>query len=361
MTTTVGAWDILRASRWKPPGSATRPAGRKLTYQTALEQAEELFTAAGQVSPKARPVLVFYGLSQAGRAIAAAACKAYREEWKLDSHGIHAVDQPGPLPDVKLRTGASGSSGSFVRVSELLGSPVWEHADVPFAELWDYLPNNATPSQALTDDHTSRRMPLEVMPFNHPQPHPYASGLVTGLPERLIDDPQPGKALDDYLSAYPGARDYKEYLRTQRAPLDATAHLTPREVPHFTIDSDERVSLQMHWSASDGTNLPPFVRDDYVLSLAKRHAGSAYFFPEISSAGARIAPLMAWWAVLFSLSMIARYNPSTWTQHLDINTSRYAYPVERLLDDALLTVPSLIAEAIEQVSQPSAPELPGRP
>lgn len=80
MATTVGAWDILRASRWKPPGSATRPASRKLTYQTALEQAEELFTAAGQVSPKARPILVFYGLSQAGRAIAAAACKAYRDE-----------------------------------------------------------------------------------------------------------------------------------------------------------------------------------------------------------------------------------------------------------------------------------------
>lgn len=94
MTTMVGAWDALRASRWKPPGAAIRPADRKLTYQTALEQSEELFAAARQVSPKARPVLVFYGLSQAGRAIAAAACKAYKHDWKLDGHGIQAINQP---------------------------------------------------------------------------------------------------------------------------------------------------------------------------------------------------------------------------------------------------------------------------
>ncbi|HWG25229.1 hypothetical protein [Actinospica sp.] len=38
-------------------------------------------------------------------------------------------------------------------------------------------------------------------------------------------------------------------------------------------------------------------------------------------------------------------------KHLDINTSRHAHPVEKLLDVALDVVPMLIAEAIDEVSQ----------
>ena len=58
---------------------------------------------------------------------------------------------------------------------------------------------------------------------------------------------------------------------------------------------------------------------------------------------------MAWWTVLFALSMIARYEPSPWRKQLDINRSRHAHPVEKLLDAALDVVPTLIAEAIDQV------------
>ncbi|MCX5151640.1 YaaC family protein [Streptomyces sp. NBC_00320] len=38
-----------------------------------MEQAQQMFKAAEVVGPQTRPLLVFYGLSQAGRAIAAAA------------------------------------------------------------------------------------------------------------------------------------------------------------------------------------------------------------------------------------------------------------------------------------------------
>lgn len=75
-----------------------------------------------------------------------------------------------------------------------------------------------------------------------------------------------------------------------------------------------------------------------------------YFFPTIKAAGGSQHPLMAWWMVLFALSMIARCEPSPWRKQLGIDKSWHAHPVEKLLDATLDVVPALIAEAIDHVS-----------
>ena len=59
---------------------------------------------------------------------------------------------------------------------------------------------------------------------------------------------------------------------------------------------------------------------------------------------------MAWWAVLFTLSMLARYEPSQWGAHVNVNESPVATKLEDLLRGALRVVPMVIAETIEQVS-----------
>jgi hypothetical protein len=61
-------------------------------------------------------------------------------------------------------------------------------------------------------------------------------------------------------------------------------------------------------------------------------------------------PLLAWWAILFALSMLARYQPDTWTDYLDVDKSPYAVPLETLLDRVLLTCPELLLHAILSVS-----------
>lgn len=99
------AWGGLRATRWDPPGGATENAERRRTYVFALEQAEQMFRAAESVGPAARPLLVFYGLSQAGRAIAAAAVKVEADDgWQLKGHGIRSAPNSlrGPLPDIEV-------------------------------------------------------------------------------------------------------------------------------------------------------------------------------------------------------------------------------------------------------------------
>lgn len=60
-------------------------------------------------------------------------------------------------------------------------------------------------------------------------------------------------------------------------------------------------------------------------------------------------PLLAWWAVLFGLSMLARYEPARWTEDLDVDKSALAVPLETVLDAALEACPELICLALLEV------------
>jgi hypothetical protein len=73
----------------------------------------------------------------------------------------------------------------------------------------------------------------------------------------------------------------------------------------------------------------------------------------MGNSGSGIHPLMAWWVVLHSLSMLARYQPAEWSAHIDVDRSQYAVALEVLLSDALAVVPALIAETIEQLAASS--------
>jgi hypothetical protein len=333
------AWNNLRSTRWSPPGAAAATEERQETYQAALEQAEEMFTAAAQVSPVARPVPVFYGLSQGGRAIAAAASKAAGEDWKLNGHGIRAHDFGKPLPEMILKTDKAGDRGSFVRLSELLGSTVWGNQAVKFTELWDLIPENSPDLLALSEDHKSRRTPLLVDPVDIGQPHPIASAVLYGFPSWLLEVPEPNltMAVDGYLDAFPAAVDRQGYV------LQHTGR-----VPNLQRGGDGWGFLQVNWNMPEGAHGADNERAAYLRSLARRYKEAHYLLPDLSTGS--VHPLMAWWGVLYGLSMLARYEPAAWTRQININKSRYANPLEKLLDAALDVVPHLIMEAIEEVS-----------
>lgn len=67
--------------------------------------------------------------------------------------------------------------------------------------------------------------------------------------------------------------------------------------------------------------------------------------------GAQLHPFLAWWSVLYSLSMLARYQPGQWTTQIDVNHSVDAAAVERLLRKALIAVPELTLATIDEVSR----------
>ena len=121
-------WPYLRALRYEPPGGAS--GARAEVFGSALEQAQQLFAAAS-VDYASRPILVFYGLSQAGRAIAACATAGGMSDWQLKGHGIKVsnLDQkPGCLTSLLSTTGkaASPNSPRYCTRARSPAAPRWE-------------------------------------------------------------------------------------------------------------------------------------------------------------------------------------------------------------------------------------------
>ena len=109
-TRDADVWWELRALRAAPPRVAAHKA-RRTTFVAALEQCEQLIGAAAAISYEARPLPLFYALSQAGRAITAA-LEPDHALWKLSGHGIAAkrLDVQN-LWDIQV-TGDDGGRGS---------------------------------------------------------------------------------------------------------------------------------------------------------------------------------------------------------------------------------------------------------
>ncbi|MFF4755215.1 YaaC family protein [Streptomyces sp. NPDC002514] len=333
------AWERLRASRWKPPGRADGTASRRKTYAAALEQTEQMFRAAAVVGPATRPLQVFYGLSQAGRAIAAAAVTLKGEEWRLVTHGIKASGFDKPFPDIEIRTDPPGTHGSFVRVSEVLGSPVWEKDAVRLEDVWDLLPLN------LGYPLTGRERPTPLFAAAsaiHEQDHPLLSIPVCDIPDRVIDDGS-RQALADFLTAYPAVARHESYVTTRAFNLGAAA------TPEYTRYDHGGGELVVNWEMPQGSATAAG-RLEYLLTMTRPYAGQRYFLPVLAPMPRELHPLMAWWAVLYTLSMLARYEPASWVTNISVDNSQHAVSIERLLERALSHLPVLIADTITEVS-----------
>jgi hypothetical protein len=117
---TYASWRAIQALRAAPTGTADRDRQRRRTFTAALNQAEELAEAASAVTYAVRPLLLFYSLSQAGRAIAAAHLKAKAE---LSGHGLSFTCDPiAILKSTVVPPGAQHARGAFQDVATATGS-----------------------------------------------------------------------------------------------------------------------------------------------------------------------------------------------------------------------------------------------
>lgn len=332
------AWEKLRASRANPPARANTGSRRK-TYSAALEQTEQMFRAAAAVGPATRPLQVFYGLSQAGRAIAAAAWSLKGEDWRLVSHGIKTTGFDRPFPDIEIRTDPPNTQGSFVKVSEILDSPVWQMDPVRLEDVWDLLPPNLRYPLTAKD----RMTPLftdEVSVGDYA--HPLLSVPVCDIPDRVIDSGT-REALAEFLTAYPAAARHESYVTTH------ALNLGPDAPPDYSRYDNGGGELVVNWEMPQGSATAA-QRVEYLRAMTRGYAGSRYFLPILTPMKRELHPLMAWWAVLYSLSMLARYEPAAWGTLISVDNSPHAVPIERLLERAIDDLPVLIADTITEVS-----------
>jgi hypothetical protein len=322
-------WRQLRALRHQPPGRASEE-GRARVFGAALEQAQQLFAAAASVDFASRPILLFYGLSQGGRAIAACST-AIEDGWQLMGHGIGVrLGQDLELPDLAV---TNKGSGSFTQLAPLLHSGSLP-AGASLGQIWFTIPELAT-----TPRVGNRADYLPTLRLDHLKikdasvdGRPEVSSGIGGMPLRF-DAPYTEEEFVDFCSSYP-----------------TLAGFTGRPVTgQGSILDEERQSVKVFraWTLSAGDDPGKF---HSRLTRPYRGDNERCIFPSIGGDTQALHPLLAWWAILFALSMLARYQPNTWTEYLDVDSCAYAVPLETLLDRALVTCPELLLHAIRSVT-----------
>lgn len=298
-----------------------------------------MFQAAEGAGPQTRALLIFYGLSQAGRAIAAAAVDLKDQaSWNLSGHGIRASGFDKTFAEIELWTEAPGKAGSFVRLSELLHSPIWSKDTViRLGDVWDTLPLDM-PHPLSKGDRTP---PLHASPSVSEAAHPLLTACVEGFPDHVV---KAGTriALDEFLTLYPGTAGYDSYVRSRMGS----------ETPDFERLGPDNSALFMNWSmgCTDGMGALGAERVQRLHSMTRGYAWHRFFFPTIHGLSRDLHPLMAWWAVLYTLSMLTRYQPAQWADHINIDEAAEAILIEKLLVLAMEQLPALIADTIDDVA-----------
>jgi hypothetical protein len=339
------SWRFLRLMRSDPPDAARR-GSRRRTFGAALEQSEQLWEASAAVGTAARPIVLFYGLTQAARAISAAL-----RGGAADAPARHGLTLLRPaiseetIPALELILVRDKGRGFLQHMAGLLGSPTIP-LDTSVAALLrslpqyrDFLLGDSREGAPLTIGEGDTRHRNEVMQHISLRLGPLPEHLVRSTHEggltRMI--PPAADEVAEWLGMYPrlarlGAATRVEYVWPGQEADEWTVQATwPLDLP---LDMRDR----MRWCV-DRMDIPdPPYRDGIPMS--------GIVLPGLAGNLTALHPLMTWWAALFSFSMLARYYPRIWSDLLDVDRSTDAVPTATALESAQSVVPSLVVQAL---------------
>jgi hypothetical protein len=306
-------WDWLRLTRSGPPGAAARDVQAAAIFRAALQQFEELMRAAYAAGPAGRPLPLFYALSQAGRAIVAT-----RGNEQHRGHGLTVGEPADDVLQTMIRQVEMGRSpGQFQSVARALGSQMLADP-VALGALFASLPE--TGNEILLAVHWPR--PLSVWLATAPVvPNPGWEHILVKFDEDVLTPANVNETLRHYPIAAAGRLALAEgYTRLPTLPREPTpAGMAIRMMAQGHIDE---------------------VAPQY------RVVGRRWLRPAIVGNTEPPSPIMTWWALLFALSMLARYHPVAWAQALNVDSSPVAVALERAMRKAIDALPQLVAEAV---------------
>jgi hypothetical protein len=316
------AWDQLRLTRSRPPGDAAEGDGASL-YRAAMQQSEDLALAAESTGRAARPLPLFYALSQAGQVIEAC-CGVDGGK----NHGLSLEEGTGPVLERKLRIRAT-ANGRYQSVSDCVRSArPKSNAAVTLADIIASLPEIA----GFLPPDPVRRTPLELR-----QDFIGADGS-SWVIRVLGRDSQP--AWDDAFLVTPHEIDGEEALHALADDYPSAGVLAPDgPVVETNPTNDGRWATSVQVDIGDGG----------IGAIAPEYRGSRWLRPHIPPLGEPPVPLMSWWLLAFALSMLARYHPVDWVKALDVDSSPDAVLLDRAMMEALRVLPELVLEAVTNV------------
>ena len=308
-------------------------------FASALEQGEQLMRAAEVVGPATRPLLLFYALSQAGRAIAAA--RIEDDNWLLSGHGLKIRSAPGESSVVarvvkpeqpRKKTVGDGRRSSFAGVAEAVGSGALTE-DAQLGAVWCAIPDLIPPiTPQMPELDPKWRRPLVVFDFYWNEP----GFAFTGGTELIVCGLTPGASpgqLEEDLSHYPTAAGARIRTDPHLGAVGTASTVMMGTTP------EGRDCPRVTWPGRPETH--PRLDD---VAPVHRETGARMMLPSIGDRDL-LSPLMLWWALLLGLSSIARYDPELWVGALDPSKPT-AVPIEITLERALEALPGLILESL---------------
>jgi hypothetical protein len=307
----------IRGTRADPPGLAAKDSERRAIYGAGLEQFEQLLEASQRIPPSARPLPLFYALSQAGRAIVAARGDCPR----IESHGL-SQDRQSPQRSKLLhrkikRTASRSSTDAFGAVSRALDSPDIDDS-VEIGALWVALPGT---HRVPEDDWCeSWRTALSVLDETNQQAIQLGMTVIRAM--SFSGNPYLN-ALESLAGRYPSIPE-----DARMRPLAGNADVSPGNW-----------GLAITWKATGPL-------DAVAYADPSEPNGSRNLLPTLPGQDSVLNPLMTWWILLFGLSIFARYEPELWMEALDVDHSSLAVPLESVLQRALVAVPALLHEEL---------------
>ncbi|WP_157887927.1 YaaC family protein [Frondihabitans sp. PAMC 28766] len=300
--TAAESWRNIRSLRADPPVTlhdVLKVGSRRDVFQAGLEQAQQQFTAAAQIGYASRPLNLFYGLAQAGRAVAAASDQlrgnhptGNQKQWQGNKHGLTFTT--GTVVSAELFgsevTVQPNLSDLFSRVSLAVGSPT-DMGSVSLGQILSQIPEFVAEFGTI-----NQWLPqLEVPGFSTAYPK---LGGPKALAVLLPGIPATGSIADTDVRAvtahYPALRDFPVF------------HSLSGEVDRPATSGPVELSVLMDDLVLNRTGTAWVPQD---TSLYRRQE---YVFPAVGDSARPVQPLMAWWLVLYSLSMVARYSPRAW-------------------------------------------------
>jgi hypothetical protein len=274
-----------------------------------------------------RPVTAFYGLSQFGRAISAAIDHGAIDGssgWQLSGHGIKVpslsqIAARGSLADLTLR---DQGKGSFTQLAAALQSSSLPNA-TPLPAIWNCIPEARENPLEL-----GLRYPALDLSEGHDETGEHVGDWGPPRVVRITGVPNEVRDIDEFLSHYPAiwpaSKEVSKHPPSPRFGRQGEIYLNTfrgYKVGGFSV---------IHGTAYRDRNM---------------------IFPLLPGNSELQHPLLSWWAVLYALSMLARYEPAGWAKIIDVDSSREAVPVECLLDAAIDAIPSLVASTLKETSR----------
>lgn len=328
------AWQMLRALRHAPPNLAHCDEDRTLLFSAALEQAEQFFRAAASVGPETRALLLFYGLSQSGRA-------------------LRAASQPGLDWHRTLGHGLTVQGGSIC--DRLAQCVVKDEKKGHFRDVAATL-DRATVPQGETVGGLSRLMQLGPrFTLDGPEPtHPplrlqlvAAGSAEVGGPLRAeLDVPAETWAVDLPPVGPRNTTRYDAYRAQVRAQLQHYPTLRDAQLydpmpAHFELGGGGRTrTVAITWP---GRTHPRLGDDEAVLhEFSDDNGRSVLIYPRGVGTDLAVHPYLLWWVVLFAMAHHVRYEPTRWAAIVDVDHSDEAVTIEHIGEHALDVLPELI-------------------